>query len=426
MADIRPFTALRFDPGVVGDWGAVLGPPYDVINDVQREALLGSSPYQISHVETAAGTAAIAAAAERFAQWQRDGALIRDQHPAFYLAEDAFEHDGQRRTRTCLYAAVRLTPWSDGDVLAHEWTMPGPKSIRVSLRHTVRADISPLMSILPDRSGHIAASLEPFRNLPLAADGVDANGERHTLRVIDDVAATAALQAALATEPIYMADGHHRYESALEDRDQIAAEAGSAWSDDQPENFVLMGLILASDPGLIIGSAHRLVHVAAPADALDQLAEHFTVGAATGTTPSELLAEIAAAGQSGVVMAVAGLDGSAAHILTAKDSASRALPDHVPASWAALGAALLQYVVLDPIFGIDDAALAAGEAVTYPHDESAAFAAVQSGQATAAFFLNPPTLDQTFASADAGDRMPQKSTFFTPKLPTGVVLHTFD
>jgi len=426
MADVRPFTALRFDPEVVGDWGAVLGPPYDIIDDAQRDALLRSSPYQISHVETASGSAAIAAAADRFAQWQRDGALIREQQPAFYLTEHEFEHDGRRRSRTCLYAAVRLTPWSDGDVLPHEWTMPGPKSIRVSLRHAVRADISPLMSLLPDRRGTIAAALQPLRSLPVAAEGVDGNGERHTLRVIDDPASTTALQEALATEPIYMADGHHRYESALEDRDQVAAAAGDAWSGEEPENFVLMGLVLARDPGLIVGSAHRLVHVAPPADALAQLTDHFTVRDATGATPDELLAEIAAAGQSDVALAVSGLDGPGAHILTASDSAQRALPDHVPASWAALGAALLQYVILKPVFGIDDEALAAGQAVTYPHDASAALAAVKSGRATAAFFINPPTLEQTFAAADAGDRMPQKSTFFTPKLPTGIVLHAFD
>ena len=102
------------------------------------------------------------------------------------------------------------------------------------------------------------------------------------------------------------------------------------------------------------------------------------------------------------------------------------MPDHLPGSWAALGAALLQYVILQPIFGIGDEALSAGRDVTYPHDAGVAFEAVQNRSASAAFFLNPPTLQQTFASADAGDRMPQKSTFFTPKLPTGVVLHTFD
>ena len=426
MADVRPFTALRFDPAVVGNWGGVLGPPYDVIDDAQRDALLNSSPYQISHVETASGADGIATAVDRFAQWQRDGALVRERRPAFYLTEHDFEHAGQRHTRTCLYAVVRLTPWSDGDVLPHEWTMPGPKSIRVSLRRGVRADISPLMSLIPDRNGAIAADLQRLRSLPLAAEGVDAGDERHTLRIVDDPASSAALQTALATEPIYMADGHHRYESALEDRDQIAANAGGAWSGEEPENFVLMGLVLADDPGLIVGSAHRLVHIDPPADALARLAEYFTIREASATSPSDLLAEIAAAATAGVALAVVGLDGPRAHILTANEGAERAMPDHVPGSWAALGAALLQYVILQPIFGIGDEALSAGRAVTYPHDADVAFEAVQNGSATAAFFLNPPTLQQTFASADAGDRMPQKSTFFTPKLPTGVVLHTFD
>jgi uncharacterized protein (DUF1015 family) len=101
------------------------------------------------------------------------------------------------------------------------------------------------------------------------------------------------------------------------------------------------------------------------------------------------------------------------------------MPDSVPASWSTLDAALLQYVVLEPLFGIDEAARARGDAVTYTHDAELARRLVADGSASAAFFLNPPSLEQIFASADAGDRMPQKSTYFTPKLPTGLVLHSF-
>lgn len=430
MTDVRPFRGVRYDPTVVGDWGAVLGPPYDIITEAEAAALRARHPQHIQHIESAAGEAGAHAAAELLATWRSSGVLLQDPSPAYYVAEHAFQHGESAYTRTTLYAAVRLTAWGPGGVLPHEGTMSAPKAERTRLRRVVRADVSPLMALVPDRGGAVSALLQAAAEAAPVASGRDYRGETHTLRMITTADTIAALRDALGDETLYMADGHHRYEAALAYRDDCAAAAGDAWSGEEPENFVLMGLVTASDPGLLLGGTHRVVHTPAPADAVARVGERFTIqdlgSRRTGLGVDYLLAGMGTVRGDGPTIGAIGLEGDRLLLLLPGEATRAAMPASVPASWAELDAALLQYAVLEPVFGIDADALRAGSAVTYTHDAEAAWSAVWEGEASAAFFLNPPALEQIFAAADAGDRMPQKSTYFTPKLPTGVVLHTFD
>ncbi len=427
MTDVRPFRGVRFDPATVGSWGDVLGPPYDIITEEEAAALRGSHPNQITQIESASGEAGTAAAAALFDSWRESGVLLQDETPSYYLAEHGFQHNGQSHTRTSLYGAVRLTPWDSGEVLPHEWTMPGPRKERSRLRGTVGADVSPLMALLPDRSGTLATLIAQALESDPLVSGTDYAGETHTLRVIADPGPAEAIGSALASDTVYMADGHHRYEAALADRDARAAEAGASWSGDEPDNFVLMGLIVASDPGLLLGGTHRVVHVPLPNDIASRLAERFMVSdLGVGDGPSALntlLGGMTSVRDDGPTIGAIGIGGG--QLLLSGEAARSAMPGSVPASWSTLDAALLQYVVLEPLFGIDEAARARGDAVTYTHDAELARRLVANGSASAAFFLNPPSLEEIFASADAGDRMPQKSTYFMPKLPTGLVLHSF-
>ena len=429
MNNVQAFRGLRFDPATVGSWGDVLGPPYDIITENEAATLRASHAYQITQVESASGEAGTAAAAALFDSWRESGVLVQDAAPSYYLAEHGFQHDGKAHTRRSLYGAVRLTPWDSGEVLPHEWTMPGPREERSRLRGTVGADISPLMALLPDRSGTLAALIAQSLESDPLVSGTDYTGETHTLRVIDDAASVEAIRSALAADTVYMADGHHRYEAALADRDARAAAAGASWRGDEPANFVLMGLIVASDPGLLLGGTHRVVHVPLPDDLASGLAERFTVNemgsGSDSSTLNTLLGGMTSVRDDGPTIGAIGIGGGGAQLLLSGEAARAAMPDSVPASWSTLDAALLQYVVLEPLLGIDEAARARGDAVTYTHDAELARRLVGDGSASAAFFLNPPSLEEIFASADAGDRMPQKSTYFTPKLPTGLVLHGF-
>ena len=431
MAEAEPFRGLRYDPVAAGGWGRLLGPPYDVIAPAQREALLAASPYQVTHVEAAPGGAA--EAARLLGEWRQAGVLRRERASAYYVERHRFRHRGEERERTTLYAAVRLTAWDashedGGGVRPHEWTMSGPKRERGSLREAARADVSPLMVLAPDAQGRLAGALAGGETGTPAASGTDPAGEEHILHVVDDARAVAALREGLAGETLYIADGHHRYESALEYRDGLAAAAGRAWTGSEPENRALMGIVCAADAGLIVGATHRLLHMPPPAEALEQLRTLFRVEAVGRGGDGAALAERIAArgGEAGsVAIGVRGL-GEEDLVLLADERMRAALPASMPASWADLGAAVLQFGALEPVFGVDEEALRRGEAVTYEHDAASACARVEAGEAYAAFLLTPPTLGQIFASADGGERMPQKSTYFTPKLPTGVVLHAFD
>ncbi len=430
MVDALPFRGLRFDPGTCGAWGGLLGPPYDVVTPERAAALRASSRYQITHLETPGAGGAVSAAAT-LRHWREAGALKRDAEPSYYVARHRFRQGGEARERTALFAAVRLTPWSEthaggGATKPHEWTMAGPREERTTLRATVRADVSPLMAVAPDPSGALATALEGAAAGRPAAEGVDPAGEEHALFVIEGEREVDAIRAALTRETLYLADGHHRYESALGHRELRRRRAGITWTGDEPENFVLMGIVQAEDPGLIVGATHRLLHATPPAGALDRLRASFEVETlGPGGDAGALMARVAAAPPQRAPIGVHGLT-DADLLLLADDRTRAALPPALPASWAALGPAVLQHGALAPAFGVDEAALRAGRAVSYEHEAGAACAAVAAGAARAAFLLQAPSLRQIFEAADAGDRMPQKSTYFVPKLPTGLVLHAFD
>lgn len=427
MADLQPFTGLRYNPARVGDWGSVLAPPYDVINDAQRRDLIARSLYQIAHVETASTEAGIAKAAETLRHWRAARVLEREQRPAYYLLEQRFDHGGRERSRLCLFARARLVPWTEGPVLPHEWTMAIPKNTRTALRRATRADLSPLLAVVPDSDRQLGSLFDQVLQEEPVVTGSDPNGDHHRLRVIDQPDTVEALHAALARESVYMADGHHRYESALADRDRAAAEAAD-WTGEEPENFVLMGVVRAGDPGLIVGPTHRLLHIDGLSNALRGARERFEVRdiGPLSDGPERLLRAMTEAVPQGIAFGSVGLDPGRCLLLVATDATLSLLPQSLPISWSKLDVAVLHAALLEPLFGVDALVLRSGHAVTYVHEAEPAFAAVRNGDARCAFLLNPPPLEQIFATARSGDRMPQKSTYFKPKLPTGAVLYAFD
>ena len=406
MVNVQPFRGLRYDEAVVGDWGSVLGPPYDIVNEAQTAALKASSEYQIAHIETAAGEE-IEAAAAKLAAWREAGAVVRDEQPAYYFHEHYIEDgSGKVRIRRALFGAVELSEWGRAGVMAHERTMPGPKATRTALRSVVGADVSPLMAFVPDAAGDVNSWMTYARTLPLLHDGVDPAGERHTLRRVDEPAAVERIGKLLARERLYMADGHHRYESALAARD---ARAGSG--------YVLMGIVCGHDEALVVGATHRVLHRELPDDLLERLRELFSVRESSVEELPSLLPDGSA--DIGFVTA------EGAWRLGTLLRVQEAMPAGLPHAWKRLAPAILQYVILEPLLGVDAEALAGGEAVTYTHHLAEVEAAVAGG-AGAGFVLPAPTLRDVIVTADEGSFMPQKSTYFVPKLPTGLVLHPMD
>jgi uncharacterized protein (DUF1015 family) len=435
MADARPFRALRYDSKRI-DPATTIAPPYDVISPEQQAALYDRSPHNIVRIEYGEQHAGDTETDNRYTRaardlrdWRDAGVLTRDIDPAIYLYHQEFEWELRSYTRTAYFATVRLEEWEKGIIKPHEQTLSGPKADRLDLLRDTRTQVSPVYGLFRPRL--LSGDSLGAQDLASGAESLyrfHADGQRHTLFAIRGAQPLRALAALLAESDVYIADGHHRYETALTYRNERRARAAS-WSGEEPENFVLMALTDASDPGLLVLPTHRMLTPPhAPDDALHQIARHFNVEDVTPGGLPAVAHALSAARSGATLFGAIGLLPWRMHVLTLADrlGIESFMPKEQPAAWRQLDVSVLQYGILAPIFGIDDAVLKGGGAVSYTQDAATAAGAVAARTAQSAFLLNATPVDQVLAVADANGRMPQKSTYFYPKLPTGLVLNTFD
>lgn len=432
MAEIRPFRGLRYRVAA-GELGQVIAPPYDVISPAQQQALYDSSPHNIIRIEYGRepGDARYGAAADTLHRWRRDGVLALEPAPALYLYEQTFHHGGRTYQRRGVMARVRLEPIEAGIIRPHEFTLAPAKADRLALLRATRTNVSPILALLDDSAG---AFLRAIERVPAGVDGdaEDATGQRHRLTVITDPAIIRSVAESVRGRPLYIADGHHRYETALNYQAERRDAAGE-WTGQEPENFVLMSITATADPGLLILPIHRIVRPPRrPDDVLAAVAASFEVRDAGALADPAARAGLVRAltdadGQINAFGA-AGLSPGRMHLLTLRDreGVERGMPGQHPPAWKALDVNVLQFGMLQPLFGIDAAALAAGANVEFTEDAEEALEAVADGRAPLAFLVNPIRPEQIIAVSDAGDRMPQKSTYFYPKLGTGLVLNSHD
>ncbi|MBI1885619.1 MAG: DUF1015 domain-containing protein [Chloroflexi bacterium] len=423
MADVRPLAALRFAPSI--DPAQAICPPYDVISPDQQHGLHERSPYNAVHLELPPdGDDRYEGAASTLRRWIEEGVLRREE-PAFYLYEQQFRHGEQLYRRRSLFARMRLEPWESGSVRPHERTMAPPKEGRLRLLRAVRASTSPVFALYRDEAGAIASLLGKAA-LPSPIRFEDREGQAHALSRLDDAAALNALAEAFAGETLYVADGHHRYETALAYRDERRA-CTEGWTREEGENFVLVALTTASDPGLLVLPIHRLVRSDAPLEeALRRLMPPFDLDVAP-SLPA-LLATMERRGKVYTAIGMAAAESPDLYLLSLIDPNDivERLPSEATREWRTIDTAVLQYAVLTHALGIDEAAIAGGEAVQYTEDAAEALAAVREGRFQYAFFLNPVAPHQIIHLADAGHRLPHKSTFFYPKVPTGLLFNPLD
>ncbi len=432
MADLRPFRALRYRPDIVGDVGSALAPPYDVIDAEGQAALRDRSPYNVIRLELSLarddnGAQAYERAAETLRDWRQSGALAAEERPALYQYTQEFEHEGGRLTRKALLARMRLEPWEAGVMRPHEATGAAAKQDRLQLLRHLHANVSPVFALYRDPDGRVADVLSR-QTVPLL-EAATADGQRHTLHGLTDEAAIEAVSAALRDTPLYIADGHHRYETALNYRDERRQQAAS-WTGEEPENFILVALTAVEDPGLVNLPTHRLVRPPSlPSDLIPRLERFFHV---EDTSPRSydsiallrLMARLTASGRTGTAFGALGLEEGRLHLLTLKDAraANALMPSH-SAAWQALDVNVLEYAVLREALGVESGAEGM---VDFTEDAAQALRELEAGRWPLAFLLNSTPIEQVLAVADAGELMPRKSTFFYPKLPTGLVLHSFD
>ncbi len=434
MPTLRPFRGLGYaldrfagpaPPGMrIADLSEVVCPPYDVITPAQQAELLGRSERNAVRLELSAESDPHASAASALATWEADGTLEQRPDPSAYYYRYARPGAPDEPSVQGVVVRLLLEPFGGG-MRAHEHTMAAPKADRLALLHATRTQLSPILAIYFDRStryDHVMG--HPWADEWRARDG---DGLLHSLAAIEP---DERLLGYLARQQLYLADGHHRYETAL--AYQAAVRADPAHAGAAPgslgADWIMVVLINAEREELEIQATHRLIR-GANAGALRSL----VVGAdpmwqAIPVPPADLperLGQLATAAQPAFGLVLPGDEG---YLLLGDVSGAddRMRREPVSAAVRRLDLAILQSAILGDRLGIDAEAIATGDALAYTRSEADAIGAVASGEAKAAILVRPTRLEQLAAVASAGDVMPQKSTYFYPKLLTGLVFYPME
>ena len=416
MAEVRPIRALHYDPERV-ELGEVWAPPYDVIDERARAALLKRNDRNVVELDLprspeGSGTDPYEHAAATLEAWREDGTLLSDSEPSIWAYEQDYDAPGGgRRTRRGFLAAIRVTEYGPGLVRPHERTQPGPKEDRLRLTRATAHSMSPIF-ILSDANAwpHLEAATV---GAPFGGEVTDPDNTTHRVWPITDPGVHEAVAAELADSELLIADGHHRYETARTYGEEIGGEGD--------HRYTLAALVSLDDPGLSVFATHRLLHD------LDRDKQE-----AIRNTLFELfeLEEVAheeiVPGADAAEVAFGYLDshhGQAFHLrLTDTSTLDAALGDHSPA-YRRLDAAALEVLLLKRALGMSTDDIAAKRGLSYCSDTAETVRRVSAGEADAAFLLRPTPVEQVRAVAAAGETMPPKSTFFFPKLLTGIVFN---
>jgi uncharacterized protein (DUF1015 family) len=432
MAVVAPFAGLRYDSTRVGDVGSVLAPPYDVIGEPEHAALEEQHPQNVVRLELPRGEsdARYAEAARLLQTWKHEGLLRPDVGPAFYVYEQQFRLPGaptsaRMFTRRGFFAAVRLEPFDRRVILPHERTLAGPKQDRLKLMRATRTQISPIFGLYRDADGAARAIIDDAAAGAAEVDVTLADGGRHRLWRLTAPAATSGLARLLSDKQILIADGHHRYETMLTLGPELRSldfAAGQAAAD-----FAMMFLARAEDPGLLVLPTHRMVRGLNDFDfrALCAAASPaFDIVDGDEATPEAIEERLGREGTAGVVFAVRVPGRAQTAWFTLKSLVD--LSALGPPALCKLDVTVLHGVLLGPLLAIDEAALADQTFLSYTHDTAEALARVAAGDVQVAFFMNPTKVGEVLAACEAGFVLPQKSTYFHPKLATGLVMYGLD
>jgi uncharacterized protein (DUF1015 family) len=402
LMHIRAFRGYRYDLARVGELSAVVAPPYDQISPETQALLYARSPWNV--VRLTLPRDGYAAARTALDAWLAAGVVARESVPAVYPYHQAYTVAGQPVVRKGFIALGEVTDYAAGVVRPHERTHAGPKEDRLRLLEATEADLGLLFMLVDDPGGALAGAIEPAG--PPLAEARDLRGETHRLWRLDAPAAIARIQALMAERRLIIADGHHRYETAV------------AYRRRRPEAaFKLMAFFALDGPGLTIFPNHRLVHHVdgfAPEGLLADARRWFDVRPLPGPPGIE----------PGAIVVVAGADADGAVLRLRPEAADRLpWPAGTSAAWRRLAVSILHQGILEPLLGIDAVKLDHRTHVDYTADAEEAVALVRKGAYQAAFLIPPTTPAELRAVVAEGELLPQKSTHFYPKLLDGLVFH---
>jgi uncharacterized protein (DUF1015 family) len=429
MADFRPFKSIRYDVTVAGSAEMLIAPPYDVVAPDDRLTIYMRGPFNVSLIDYGEERPTDDEEGNRYTRarldleaWHNLGILKRDEEPRLFYYEQEFEVvTGQRLKRHSIFGRLRLEEWEKRIILPHEETRTGPKEDRLRLLQSTRVNTSPILALYEPEDVQEISQAALGNPVFQAGD----YKERHLLRPVSPSAAEAFTNS-LANARLYIADGHHRYETGLNYRNERRAESPN-WTGEEPENFILAALISTADPGLVILPTHRLVRFPQrPADLRERLEALFHIepaGEVSDFSIETLVAKMAAAARDGTAFGLVGLEPKKLHLLRAKDNDQliALTPPDKSDEWRKLDVSILQDGVL-PAIGFDGQP----DHIEYTEWPYHAATEVTEGRWDLAFLLNATRVQQVLNIADRNELMPHKSTFFFPKLATGVVMYPLD
>jgi len=413
MAEIQPLRAVHYDVGAAGPLDRLTAPPYDVIDPELRRELVARNPHNVVEIDLPVGDDPYGHAGELWERWQADGILRRDPEPALWALEQTYTAPGGgRHTRRGFFARVRVTDYGPGLVRPHERTHPAAKQDRLELMRATRANLSPIFSLYRDPEAAAWSALAPALDGEPWGEVTDDDSTTHRMWRIGDPAVIDAVRAALADRELLIADGHHRYETARTYADEVGGEGD--------HRYVLMCLVSMSDPGLTVFPTHRLVGRLGDerrARLEEELERDFEVAE---VAPDAVVPE-----GNGDRPTYGFLDQRGRTLrlrLGSPEAVERALAGHSP-SYRSLDTAVLEKLVLEDALGLTEDDISHQRGLAYARDLGQARELLESGDYELAFLLRPTPIEQVEAVAEAGETMPPKSTYFYPKLLSGLLFN---
>jgi len=442
MAEVLPFRGITYNPSAIEDMAEVVMPPFDVISPKEQEDAYRLHPNNMVRLELSRkdptdtdNDNAHIRAARTYADWISERILLQDDAQAFYLATTEFSIDEAHFRRAGLIGRIRLEPFEKGVVLPHEKTFSRVRADRLELMKATRTNFSPIYALYPDSDASIGGRLDAAaENQKAAIDFVDRNGHRHRVWRLADPTTQQNLSEAFRERIIYIADGHHRYETALAYR-QWLSKSDPSFSEDHPANYVMMHLTAMEDPGMVILPAHRLLKEV-PADSrknlLDKAPDFFQVeripfGDNGGVAACrELVSRLGMAGTDtriGICMK----DRREFFLLTLKpDVMDQRYRHELSDTLRDIDVTVLTRLIFMDLLGFDNARLDNEKLIGCASTARKALEEVGSGAYDITFILNPTRIDQVRRVADDGIIMPRKATYFYPKIIAGLVMNSLE
>ncbi|HHT9104939.1 MAG TPA: DUF1015 domain-containing protein [Candidatus Wujingus californicus] len=434
MAIIKPFKGLRYNQDIIKDISSVVTPPYDVISPQERERYYHLHPNNIIRLDFGKDLPGdtekvnkYTRAAEFLNNWEKSGILKQEDSPAIYIYDQECLSENMRIVRRGFIALVKLEPFDSGYIYPHEQTLSGPKEDRLKLTKSCQANLSSIFALFPDENNEADNYLSGITPKKPDIDFTDNSGVKNKLWVVKETNVINNLVKFMKEKPLFIADGHHRYETSLAYKEQMRKENGRL-SDDLPLDYVMMVCVSMNNPGLQILPAHRLVRNIKDYSfdrILKSLRESFTVELiGKGCRVEDFMSRLNNGAENHTFVMYAGQEDTYYRLQLSNGKLLDTLFANDHPEWRHLDAGILHNIIIHRILGIHSADVTLKDYVKYVKEETEAVSLIKSGQYQLAFFLRPTRIEQVREIAMARKVMPPKSTYFYPKLITGIVINS--